>query len=88
MTIRLTVCVGSKTFDSQFIEVANLPKVGEYISTTYFQQKFEELKKQNFFKVTRILHHYVNDMSRIDYTEIELIVFSSRERKDKLLFKS
>jgi len=49
-----------------------LPKKGEHISTVYFQKKLEELKDIKVFKVIRILHYYVDDMSRIDYTEIEL----------------
>ena len=61
-----------KTFDSRLIKMEELPKKGEHISTVYFQKKLEELKDIKVFKVIRILHYYVDDMSRIDYTEIEL----------------
>jgi len=61
-----------KTFDSRLIKMEELPKKGEHISTIYFQQKFEELKHNKVFTVVRILHHFVDDMSEIDYTEIEL----------------
>lgn len=49
-----------------------LPKVGEHISTIYFQSKYPKLEHNKVFQVARIVHHYVDDMSGIDYTEIEL----------------
>lgn len=70
--VKLIVYGVAKTFGSEFIGMEELPKVGEHISTIYFQQKFDELKDQKVFKVARVLHHYVDDMMGIDYTEIEL----------------
>jgi len=70
--VKLIVHGIAKNCFFEFIKMKKLPKKGEHISTVYFQKKLEELKDIKVFKVIRILHYYVNDMSRIDYTEIEL----------------
>jgi len=70
--VRLSVYGSSETFHSEIFSMEELPRLSEYISTTYFQQKFNEMKDQKEFKVSKILHHYTDDMCRIDYTEIIL----------------
>ena len=70
--VKLIVHGIAKNCFFEFIKMKKLPKKGEHISTIYFQQKFEELKHNKVFTVVRILHHFVDDMSEIDYTEIEL----------------
>lgn len=70
--VRLIVYGVSETFDSDIIKMDELPKVGEHISTIYFQSKYLKLEHNKVFKVGRIVHYYVDDMSRIDYTEIAL----------------
>jgi len=57
---------------SEFIGVYELPRVGEYITTAYFQKKFDDIRYDDIFIVSKIVHHYVDDMSGIDYTEIIL----------------
>jgi hypothetical protein len=69
--VRLIVYGVGETFDSEIIKMSELPKVGEHISTIYFK-KYEKLEHNKVFQVARIVHHYVDDMSSIDYTEVEL----------------
>lgn len=59
-------------FDSEIIQMEELPKVGEYISTIYFQNRHSEFEYTKVFRVSRIVHHYLDDMSSVDYSEIEL----------------
>lgn len=69
--VRLIVYGVSESFYSEIIKMTELPKVGEHISTIYFK-KYEKLEHNKVFQVARIIHHYLDDMSGIDYTEIEL----------------
>ena len=70
--VRLIVYGVGETFDSEIIKMDELPKVGEHISTIYFKSRYQKLEHNKVFKVARVVHHYVDDMSGIDYTEIEL----------------
>lgn len=57
---------------TKFINVENIPNLGEYIKTSYFREKYSKLGEQEVFKVEKILHHYNFDMCEINYTEIHL----------------
>jgi hypothetical protein len=70
--VRLIVYGVGETFDSEIIKMYELPKVGEHISTIYFQSKYPKLEHKKVFKVVKIIHHYVDDMSGIDYIDIYL----------------
>ena len=72
--IRLVVKDDGVILHGSFIQMSELPSVGEFIRTIYFQNTSVVLEKVELFKVEKIIHHYVDDMSRTDYTEIVLSV--------------
>lgn len=70
--IRLIVLGILDTFESEIIKTEEIPRVGDHITTIYFQNKYLELKNNSIFRVKGIVHHYFDDMSGIDYTTIKL----------------
>lgn len=60
-------------YESGFISMKKLPKLGEYIKTIYFMDKNINSETETF-EVVEIIHHYLDDMSDINFTEIILKV--------------
>jgi hypothetical protein len=59
--------------ESAMCQMYELPLTGEWISSEYFFKKFSlNQSNQKNLRVSRIVHHYVDDMSGVDYTEIHL----------------
>lgn len=51
-----------------------LPKLNEIVSTEYAKQTYSKFRiiSNKTYQVIKITHHYKDDMSDIDYTEILL----------------
>ena len=59
-----------------FLSIKEIPRVGERISTRYFRD-FLLSNKNGLFEVVGITHFYNDDLSEIDYTEIEITTINN-----------
>jgi hypothetical protein len=77
VTFKVGVEKGVTLAETPFLSIKEIPRVGERIHTNYFSDTFLIFKENHSFEVVGITHFYNDDLSEIDYTEIEIIVINN-----------